>query len=269
MEGERQSEIQRKNRAKDDAKDKGEIGIMRVQSDVYYARDERCKMDIYAPDDGYKTAIVYFHGGGLTNGSRKDGEGFAKSLCDKGYLVALVDYRMFPEAREDDYLRDGAMATAFIRDYTQGAKIFVTGQSAGAYIAVMLAVNPRWLNEQGMDGSEVSGWFIDSAQMTTHFQVLTERGMDGGLERIDSAAPLYYVGKDLFFSRMYLLSYTHDIMGRLEQNKLFYRTVLKFNPSAQIGMQVLEGGHCAAGAYQNGDYLLVTLLVDFIKEKLF
>ena len=242
---------------------------MRVQKNVSYARDERCTMDIYEPEEGYTAAILYFHGGGLTAGSRQDGENYVQSLCSRGYLVALADYRMFPDAKEDDYLLDAALATAFVLDYTRGAKVFVTGQSAGAYLTVMLAVNPVWLQKVGVDSCEIAGWFVDSAQMTTHYTVLSMRGMDSGLERIDTAAPLYYVGKDLFFSRMYLLTYTHDIMGRLEQNQLFYRSVLKYNPSAQIGMQVLEGGHCAASAYKDGEYIFVSLISDFIKEKLF
>ena len=47
----------------------------------------------------------------------------------------------------------------------------------------------------GVDTDFISGYISDSAQMTTHFNVLRERGLDTRLERIDEAAPLFYLMK--------------------------------------------------------------------------
>ena len=55
--------------------------------------DSLCRLDIYYPTDakGFPT-VVWFHGGGLTGGRRD----IPQALCDKGFAVVGVDYRLAP-----------------------------------------------------------------------------------------------------------------------------------------------------------------------------
>jgi acetyl esterase/lipase len=119
--------------------------------------ERKVKLDIWAP----KTAtskpmpvIVFFYGGSWNSGS-KDFYGFAgRALAEQGYIVVLPDYRLFPEVRFPAFLEDGAAAVAWVHDNIGRVggdpdRIFLSGHSAGAYNAVMLALDRQWLGRQG------------------------------------------------------------------------------------------------------------------------
>jgi len=77
------------------------------QKDAYLA--ERCKLDLYYPKGQTKfTTIVWFHGGGLTAGSKE----IPKALMEKGYAVVGVGYRLSPKATAPAYIEDAAAAMA-------------------------------------------------------------------------------------------------------------------------------------------------------------
>lgn len=77
------------------------------ETDEY--RKERCVLDIYYPDtdEGFAT-LVWFHGGGLTGGSKELLEGFRR----QGFAVVAVNYRLFPKCKCPDYIDDAAQAVA-------------------------------------------------------------------------------------------------------------------------------------------------------------
>ena len=62
--------------------------------DEYVA--ERCRLDVAAPVGAHDApVIVWFHGGGLTGGRRE----IPKALCEKGFAVVGVDYRLVPRVK--------------------------------------------------------------------------------------------------------------------------------------------------------------------------
>jgi acetyl esterase/lipase len=66
------------------------------------------------------------------------------------------DYRLYPEVRFRELLQDCAMAVAWARDNASRwggdpSRIFLMGHSAGAYNAAMLALDPTWLGEVGLE----------------------------------------------------------------------------------------------------------------------
>ena len=144
---------------------------MRVISDIEYAAG--LKMDLYRPDaDGFDL-IVWFHGGGLESGCRADGAGLGAAFTAHGCGFASADYRMYPAARYPDYLLDGAQAVAFMlrqaKAYGGSGRVIVSGQSAGAYMTMLLALNPAFLRNAGADRSAVAAYISDSAQQHTAF----------------------------------------------------------------------------------------------------
>lgn len=243
---------------------------MRVISDIEYAAG--LKMDLYLPDaDGFDL-IVWFHGGGLENGCRADGAGLGASFAAQGYGFASADYRMYPAARYPDYLLDGAQAVAFVqrqaKAYGGSGRVIVSGQSAGAYMTMLLALNPALLRNAGADRTSVAAFVSDSAQQTTHYNVLRERGEDSRAERIDPAAPLWYVGAERLPAPMLLIAYENDIPCRPEQNALLCRSVRRFEPDAPIELVLLPGGHCAGSSHpaENGEYPFVTETLRFLQR---
>ena len=138
--------------------------------------------------------IVWFHGGGLTGGSKSStGDvALARRFVEKGIAVAQVEYRFSPKVKYPTYLQDAAKAVSWIvaEAPTRGLNpkaIFVGGHSAGGYISAMLALDERLLKGAGVAPGAVAGFIPVSGQMMTHFTVRSERGQLGravGVRRI-------------------------------------------------------------------------------------
>lgn len=243
---------------------------------VQYSEYEETLVDIYLPDTDHYTTVVNFHGGGLDRGDKysEDFEKMAAGLTAAGYALASVEYRKYPNAKFPDFLLDAAKATAFVKnfvkDYGGNGDVIIAGQSAGAWMSLMLCLNKKYLENEGIDSEEIKGWFIDSAQPTSHFNVLVqETGAHKRTQRIDEYAPLYFLGKDSKFSKMILLTYENDVVCRNEQNQLFYKAVLAFNPEAKIEYRLLGGKHCNAIEQrdENGGSLYAKLFLDWILKE--
>ena len=151
---------------------------MRVFKDITYKSDDACKLDLYLPDeDGFET-IVWFHGGGLENGDKQQAERFVSAIIDAGYGFVSANYRMYTSgAKFPEFLFDAASAVAFVKENIeayggQKDKLYISGQSAGAWLSLMLCVNDEYLKRVGIDNKEITGWIIDSSQTTAHFNVL-------------------------------------------------------------------------------------------------
>ncbi len=134
-----------------------------VHEDLAYGADARQKLDLYVPDKltGKARLLVFFYGGGWNSGS-KDGYLFAiRPFLDAGYVVAVPDYRIYPQAHFPDFVDDGALALRWLVDHAgqYGAaidRIYLAGHSAGAYNAMMLAVDGRYLAKVGLDTRRIA-----------------------------------------------------------------------------------------------------------------
>ena len=234
--------------------------IIKTYLELCYNRQTKCCLDMYLPSlRGFKT-IVYFHGGGLEAGDKADKNyvEIAKRFAECGYGFVSVNYRMYPTAKFPEYLEDAAEAIAWVKthiqEYDGNGELYVSGQSAGAWISLMLCLNKEYLNAVGISPMEIKGWIIDSAQTTSHFNVLKrETGSDPSLQRIDKYAPLYYVDKDTRLTKMLILFYEEDMPCRPEQNMLFIKALKNFNENTDIQYKQLLGGHCCGSTVKDDD----------------
>ncbi len=135
-----------------------------VVRDRPYGQDPRQKLDIYVPDDLKTKApvILFFYGGLWQSGSKDLYLAFGQAFASAGIIVAVADYRLYPQVRYPAFVRDGAGAFAYLEGHVaqyggDADSIFVAGHSAGAYIAAMLAVEPGRLREAGVDPARVRG----------------------------------------------------------------------------------------------------------------
>lgn len=242
---------------------------MRITKDIPYGPNGM-QLDLYAPDqDGFDT-LIWFHGGGFEAGSRRDAEPLAESVTALGLGFASVEYHMFPSARFPDFLLDAAWSVAFLQKHGQdcgcGGRFVISGQSAGAYITMMLALNGALLHNAGVDETSILAYVSESSQQTTHYNMLRQRGIDSRAERIDEEAPLYYVGQRPLTKPLLLIYNAEDIPCRPEQNLLMYQSIRHFQPDAPIFLKELPGGHCAGSTHkdENGKYPYVTALKEFL-----
>ena len=134
---------------------------------VAYGPLARQTLDVYtptasAPVGGWPVA-VFFYGGSWNSGERADYRFVGSALAARGVLTLVADYRLYPEVRYPDFLRDSALALAW--GLTEAGRlggdpkrVFVVGHSAGGYNAAMLALDPRWLATTGHMPAELAGW---------------------------------------------------------------------------------------------------------------
>lgn len=156
---------------------------------------DRCLLDLYVPQ-GIKDfpTVVWFHGGGLKNGERF----IPQELKNQG-LAVVAGYRLSPKSKCPAYIEDAASAVAWtfanIEKYGGSKKkIFVSGHSAGGYLASMLGLDKRWLNAQGVDANQIAGLIPYSGQCITHFTIREERGIRDTQPIIDEMAPSFMCG---------------------------------------------------------------------------
>ena len=121
-------------------------------------------MDVYSPTRTAAAApvLVWFYGGGWQSGARADYRFVAASLARAGLVVAVPDYRLYPEVQFPSFLEDGALAVAEVRRLAAAyggdpERLFLAGHSAGAYIAAMLAIAPEWLAAVGLARTDLAG----------------------------------------------------------------------------------------------------------------
>jgi acetyl esterase/lipase len=131
--------------------------------DVAYGGNPRERLDIYAPRRaGSYPVVVFFYGGSWEEGDRGAYRFVGTALAERGIVTVIPDYRVYPEVRFPGFLEDGAQAVRWVRDSIADyggdpGRIVVAGHSAGAHIAAMLALDPQWLRQAGLDPRDLSG----------------------------------------------------------------------------------------------------------------
>jgi acetyl esterase/lipase len=126
----------------------------RAATGLRFGPHARHHLDIWVPshpDSAKLPVVVFFYGGGWHSGERGDYGFAAAAFAAQGFVAVVPDYRLVPEVRFPDFLEDAALSlrwvVAHIAEYGgDPSKISVAGHSAGAYIAAMLALDPRWLS---------------------------------------------------------------------------------------------------------------------------
>lgn len=216
------------------------LPIPEAQADDYQRR--QCRLDVYCPENHRNFAtIVYFHGGGLKEGKKAIPEEFK----NKGIAVVSVEYRMYPQVKCPVYLQDAAAAVAWVvRNIEKYGgdpdSVFVAGHSAGAYLALMLGLDGRWLSQCGVDADKIAGLIPLSGHTITHMTIREERGIPITQPIVDEYAPLYYVRKDT--PPILLITGDRELepLGRYEENAYFAR-MMKVNENTRVTLREFPG----------------------------
>ncbi|MFT3902199.1 MAG: alpha/beta hydrolase fold domain-containing protein [Niabella sp.] len=229
-------------------------------------KDSMCVLDLYYPE-GVKNfaTIVWFHGGGITGGHRD----LPEPLKNKGYAIATVEYRLSPKVKAPAYIEDAAAAVAWVFQHIKqygGSEqlIFLSGHSAGGYLASMVTLNKAYLEKYNIDANRVAALIPFSGQAITHFTVRQERGIGPLQPVIDSMAPLYFVRKDAPPTILITGDRELELFGRYEENAYWYR-MMKLAGHKQTKLLELDGydhGNMPEGAYP----LLLKEMQQRIKE---
>ena len=136
-------------------------------SAVDYGSHQRQKLDIYLPknpkaSDSLNKVIIFYYGGNWDSGERADYKFAAEALASLGHIVVVPDYRVYPDVLFPGFMADPVSAAKWvktnIKKYNGDAnKVFLAGHSAGAHIAVMMAINAEYLAQVSLKPSDFAG----------------------------------------------------------------------------------------------------------------
>ena len=242
---------------------------MKIIEDIKYSNDDACRLDLYLPNCDSFDLFIYFHGGGLQSGDKKEANVLAEYLTNKKIAVVSANYRIYPDAKYPDYLIDGAKCVSWtfsnISTYGTCNHIYVGGSSAGAYISMMLGFDKKYLSAYGIDPYDIMGFVHDSGQPTCHFNILRERGIDTKRIIVDESAPLYHVGTEEKYSDMVFIVSDNDMPNRYEQTMLMQSTLRDFGHDADV--KVMHGTHSQyIQEKNNGDSVLGIVIYSYIEK---
>ncbi len=141
----------------------GPLDDLTVSENIAYIPDAetnpRQQLDIYAPqlaERETRPVIVFFHGGAWVGGSRQQFRWMGAGLARQGYVAVVPNYRLYPEVKWPEFVRDSASAVRWVKDNIADYggdpdQLVLMGHSSGAFNVLSLAVEPQWLAAEGMD----------------------------------------------------------------------------------------------------------------------
>jgi arylformamidase len=117
---------------------------------------------IFQPEHASGEVLVFFHGGGWTNGYKEWMVFMAPAFLAQGITFVSAGYRLAPQHRFPTALGDGADALAWVHRHIDEhggdpARLFVGGHSAGGHYAALLAVTAGWRTARGLPARVLRG----------------------------------------------------------------------------------------------------------------
>lgn len=130
-----------------------------IAADLAYGPDPRQRLDLYAPRHAAAPLplLVFAYGGGWNSGTRTEYHFAGRAFAALGFLTAVVDYRVHPQAHFPDFVDDLGLAANWLVDTAalyggDPERVVLAGHSSGAYNAVMLGLDPARFSAPGLAG---------------------------------------------------------------------------------------------------------------------
>ncbi len=131
-------------------------GQVHVVSDVDYVSaseyaNKKDRLDLYVPATAKSApVVVWIHGGALRQGDKSEDTHVGQRLASAGYVTAVINYRLSPGVTHPAHIEDAAAAVAWVKRNVSSHggdpdRLVVSGHSAGAYLAALLATDARYL----------------------------------------------------------------------------------------------------------------------------
>jgi acetyl esterase/lipase len=137
----------------------------RATTDFSYGDLPRQKLDVYQPRSVKSNGIIviFFYGGTWSNGEKRNYRFVGEALSSKGFIAVLPNYRLYPNVTFPAFVQDGARAVRWVHDHARDIggdpqHVFLMGHSAGAHIASLITLDPRYLAGVGLDRSAIRGF---------------------------------------------------------------------------------------------------------------
>jgi arylformamidase len=130
--------------------------------DFAYGADPYQSLAVFRAEEPSGDVLVFFHGGGWTNGYKEWMAFMAPALTAQGVTFVSAGYRLAPEHVFPVGVDDCADAVAWVArqigEYGGSPRrVFVGGHSAGGHYAALLAVTSAWRAQRALRGNVLRG----------------------------------------------------------------------------------------------------------------
>lgn len=256
---------------------RGDRDVRSLARGIPYGDDARQRLDLWAPSqpgDAPLPVVIFFYGGGWVVGERGEFGYVGRALAQRGFLAVMPDYRLAPHARFPDFIHDGAMVLKWVRDHiaTYGGdpeRIAIAGHSAGGHLAALLALDPRYLEGEGLDPGIVRAAALLSTP-TNFYPFIDPRAIAalGHHEPVTETQPIHFARADA--PPILLQTGTADITVRARNSQQLARALEA--EGADVELKLYRGAThtdpIKAFSPLFGKYPVVENLVDWLRAKL-
>jgi acetyl esterase/lipase len=181
--------------------------------DVAFHPDMEPRLDVYSPAEGEEHPVLIFvHGGSWKSYDKNLFAPVATRFLPEQMVVVIPDYTLYPDAGYEQMAHEVAAALSWTLDNIDQyggnpQRVVVAGHSAGAHLAGLAIMNPRFLATYGHSSDEICGYVGLSGvyDVQAEFDYWQARGSTpelilgvmGGEQNFDIASPIHYVRADL------------------------------------------------------------------------
>lgn len=185
--------------------------VEQIAEGVNFGTAPRQQLDIWAParlgkdkarGEAKLPVVIFFYGGAWAKGSRQE-YGFAgRAFAANGFIAVIPDYRLVPGVVFPTFVQDSALAVKWVRDNIAGYggdpdRITLSGHSAGAYNAAILALDAHYLRDIGVDSRVVRAAALFAGPYDFYpFDGPRSRAAFGAWPRPAETQPVTYVRAD-------------------------------------------------------------------------
>ncbi len=238
------------------------------------ANPQRNALDVYRLQNAQNAPVLVFvHGGGWTSGDKALYGYLGRAFAQQGYVTVIPNYRLSPAVQHPAHVQDVARALRWVynRIAAYGGdpeQIVLMGHSAGGHLVSLVALDDRYLWEQGLTPEVLSGVIpISGVYDLTAVPGFAEVfGNDP--ERRRDASPLTHAQEGDPPPFPFLILYArHDIPTLDRQAQAFYGALAARGADAEL-FEIPDRDHrtIVTSLGQSGDRT-TQLVLEFLQEQ--
>jgi acetyl esterase/lipase len=141
------------------------FGSYKRHTDIAYGPDPQHRLDVYIPSkpaEMLRPVLVFWHGGRWRYGDKADYRFVGAALAESGFVVAVANYRHYPQVKMPGFMDDAARAAQWTASHAaeyggDSQRLFLMGHSAGAHLAALVALDPRYFAATGQPTPRIAG----------------------------------------------------------------------------------------------------------------